>query len=155
MKEETMRNKINNLTELHTEIERLQRLKDEQETYLSGQVALAKAKIKRPFGLFKSIGSFFTGSDSSSKKGAEFHPDSITGLLQLGLPFFVNKVLFRRAGFIKRIVLAFASNQAAGMLNKDRIAAGIQKLTSLVKPKSNKRKVVVRTQKVVENNSIS
>lgn len=145
MKEEKMRNKINNLTELHAEVARLKLLKNEQESYLSNQVALAKAKINKPFGFVKSIGSFFTGGDSSSPNGkSEFHPDNITGLLQIGLPFFVNKVMFRKAGFIKRVLLSFASNQAAGMLNKDRIAAGISKLTALVKPKKSQKKVVVK-----------
>ncbi|WP_028295760.1 hypothetical protein [Olivibacter sitiensis] len=145
-----MRNKINNITELHAEIARLKQVKSEQELFLSNQVALAKAKVNKPFGFIKSLGSFFIGGgeSSTSKGSSEFHPDSITGLLQLGLPFFVNKVLFRKAGFIKRIVLAFASNQAAGMLNKDRIAAGISKLTSFIKPNKTKRRVVVKpTQK--------
>ncbi len=131
---------INNIEDLRAEITRLKALKFEQEAYLGDQFGFLEYKLEAPMRLYERITSFLPSVkeaflSSSNSAGSDW----VTNSLRVGLPFLFNKVLFRKAGFIKKGLLLLASQQAAGFLNKDRLADIIDKITSLVQH-SNKGK---------------
>lgn len=132
-----MRTRINDLTELRAEIIRLKQLKSEQEAYLKDQSSLLKEKISKPVNFVKKAIAVFKGDSvyGSGDKTGKFEPDLITHGLKIGLPFLMSRVFLRRAGYFKRILVSLASTQAAGLINKDRIQGGIQKLLSFITPK--------------------
>ncbi|QNL50703.1 hypothetical protein H8S90_03645 [Olivibacter sp. SDN3] len=131
--------KITNLNELHAEIVRLKLLKTEQEAYLGDQFALLRDKVNKPFQMVQNVFSFFPMgkgniADKFSKKQG-FREDWLTKTLRIGLPFLLNRIFFRKAGYFKRLMLGLVSTQAAGFLNKDRLAQGIDAITSWLKKK--------------------
>src|SRR5690606_7043263 len=134
------KNKINNLTELRAEIHRLKTFQKEQENYLSDQYRLLEQKVEAPFkfisGLFSWLPGYSVIPGSANVKAGE---DWITRSLRLGLPYVLNRFLFRKAGIVKKLLVTILSQQAAGALNKDRISGLISKVSELIRPK-NKRK---------------
>lgn len=133
-----------NIEELRAEIARLKILKSEQEAYLGDQFDALEYKLQAPMRLydrarsfFPSIKEAFLSEASNSVKGTDW----VTNSLKIGLPFLFNKVLFRKAGFIKKGLLLLASQQAAGFLNQDRLTGIIDGITSLVKPSKKGRKL--------------
>lgn len=136
-----MKNKISNIAELQAEIARRNNIKVEQEAYLKFQFDLLKEKVNKPIHFFQQIFSFLPGArlfNQVGVKGGEFHEDWLTKGLKVGLPFLVNRVFFRKAGYIKRIVMGLLSTQAAGFLNKDRLTSIVDKITHLVKRQTKK-----------------
>src|SRR5690606_6558684 len=117
-------------------------LKYEQESYIGDQFELLEGKIEAPFKFFDRITSPFSGLKDNNKAFSDtgFHADWVTNSLKVGLPFVFNKILFRKAGIIKKGLLLLASQQAAGLLNKDRIADFVEKVSSWVKPSKKKSK---------------
>ena len=139
----TMKNKITNLNELKEEIARLKNLKVEQEAFLIHQYDLLKEKINKPMDFFKNIFSFLPTSNILSKFGVKgeggFHEDWLTKSLRVGLPFLVNRMFFRKASYVKRIIMGLISSQAAGFLNKDSLANVIDNITSWIKKRPAKK----------------
>lgn len=131
---------IHTIEDLRAEIARLKVLKFEQEAYLGDQFSLLEYKLEAPMRLYERVISFFpSAKEAFFQNGKSMGSDWVTNSLRVGLPFLFNKVLFRKAGFIKKGLLLLASQQAAGFLNKDRLAEIIDKITSLIQP-SNKGK---------------
>jgi hypothetical protein len=131
---------IHTIEDLRAEIARLKVLKFEQEAYLGDQFSLLEYKLEAPMRLYERIASFLPAAkEAFLPNGKSMGSDWVTNSLRVGLPFLFNKVLFRKAGFIKKGLLLLASQQAAGFLNKDRLADLIDKITSLIHP-SNKGK---------------
>jgi len=141
-----MKNRITNLTELQAEIARLQNIKREQEAYLQDQLDIVKEKINKPIHFFQNMFAFLPSSSGLLSKvgvgdGAGFHEDWLTKSLKIGLPFLVNRVFFRKAGYVKKILMGLVSTQAAGFLNKERLAGVVDTITSWIKksPQKNRR----------------
>ncbi|MEH6304123.1 hypothetical protein RYH73_00650 [Olivibacter sp. CPCC 100613] len=139
-----MKNKITNIEELQAEIARLKTMKMEQEAYLEHQFGLLKDKINKPVHFFQNMFSFLPNTASLfgniGTKGGAFQGDWLTKSLRIGLPFLVNRVFFRKAGYFKRILMGLLSSQAAGFFNKERLAQGIDAVTSWIKKSSKKGK---------------
>ena len=132
---------IHNIEDLRAEIARLKVLKFEQEAYLGDQFDLLEYKLEAPMRLYERITSFFPSvKEAFLTNGKSAGSDWVTNSLRVGLPFLFNKVLFRKAGFIKKGLLLLASQQAAGFLNKDILAEGIDKITSLIHRSSKRTK---------------
>lgn len=144
-----MKNKITNLAELQGEIARLQNVKREQEAYLQDQFGILKEKVMKPVHFLQNMFAFLPSSSGlfsniGSKGGSGFHEDWLTKSLKLGLPFLVNRVFFRKAGYIKKILMGLVSTQAAGFLNKERLAGIVDSITSLIKKKPKEKGSKVR-----------
>lgn len=138
-----MKNKkeIHNIEELRAEIARLKVLKFEQEVYLEDQFNHLQHKMEAPMRLYDRIVSFFPSAKEAFLPDTKsLGSDWVTNSLRVGLPFLFNKVLFKKAGFIKKGLLLIASQQAASFLNKDRLAEIIDKITSLIQPKDRRNK---------------
>jgi len=136
-----MKTKISNVAELHAEIARLKNIKIEQEAFLEFQVDLLKAKVTKPFHFFQQLFSFIPGADLLNKvsRHGSTHEDWLSKSLRIGLPFLINRVFFRKAGYIKRIVMGLLSSQAAGLLNKERLAHAIDAVTAWIKKDPKKK----------------
>lgn len=133
------RRNIQNIEELRIEIARLKSLKNEQEVYLGDQFNLLEYKLEAPIRLYKRVSSFLPSFKEGSTSHDSLDSDWVTKAMRIGLPYLFNKVLFKKAGFIKKGLLLMASQQAAGFLNKDRLSDLFDTVTSLVKPSKKKR----------------
>ncbi len=133
------RTKINSLVELRTEIVRLKQARKADEAYFQLQIDDLVGKFEQPLNFFNRIKALVPGS-SHLKKALPtdelgVHKDWVTRLLSVGLPFLVNRMLFPKAGYIKRILLGLATTQAASFVNKDTFSNIVDKVTQLIKPK--------------------
>jgi hypothetical protein len=80
-----------------------------------------------------------TAKEGFVSENKNLESDWVTNSLRVGLPFIFNKVLFRKAGFIKKGLLLLASQQAATFINKDRLAEIINAVSSFIKPSKAKK----------------
>lgn len=131
---------IYNVQDLRDEIVRLKSLKREQESYLNDQMNLLEDQFSAPARFIHKVGEVFTGTSESQRNAASFKSDWLTSTLRVGLPFLFNRVLFRKAGIFKKIMLVLASQRAANFINMDRIAGLIDKVTDLIRPKGTAQK---------------
>ncbi len=135
---------INNVDELNAEIARLESLQLEQENYLKDQVGFLQQKAEGPLQFFKRMSSWMPKGGGGPKMftGANAHADWLTNTLRVTLPFIFNKVIFRRAGFIKKALLLFASQKAASVINQERVTSVIDKIASFIRPNKTRKPVV-------------
>lgn len=133
---------INNLDELRAEVARLESLKKEQEVYLGDQMGLLQHKVEAPVRFFKRFTSWRPTPKNISRKFKKDNDDAdwLTNSLRLGLPVIFNRVLFRKAGFIKKTLLLLASQKAAGAINQDRVTSFIAKLAAIIRPSNDKKR---------------
>lgn len=131
---------IQNVGELREEIARLKVLKYEQESYLNDQFQLLQDKMSGPARFFQRIGGIFTGSSDNKSELSGFKSDWLTSSLRWGLPFLFNRVLFRRAGMLKKAMLILASQRAANFINMDRLTTIIDKVSNAIRPKSSAKR---------------
>lgn len=131
---------IRNVEELRAEISRLKLLQKEQESYLSDQLLLLQEKVESPMRFVNNLTSWFPKINHSvdSFGSKDVNSDWLTNSLRVALPFLFNKVLFRKAGFIKKALLLIATQKMAGGINQDKIAKIIDKLTEFIRPKAKK-----------------
>lgn len=133
---------INNVKELRAEIARLKILKYEQESYLEDQIELLEYKLEAPIRLYNRLTSWIpTAAQGLMSESKASESDWVTNSFRVGLPFIFNKILFRRAGFIKKGLLLLASQQAATFLNKDRLVEIIDTISSFIKPSKPKKQM--------------
>lgn len=127
---------INNVDELRAEIARLELLQQEQEGYLNDQLDLLKDKLASPIHWFKKVTSWIPNLNKGPRPAYSSNPqaDWLTNSLRVALPFLLNKVIFRKAGFIKKTLLVFASQKAASAINQNRITAVVDKIASFIRP---------------------
>ncbi|SEM06976.1 hypothetical protein SAMN05216436_101317 [bacterium A37T11] len=64
------------------------------------------------------------------------HEDWFTKSLRIGVPFVLNRFVFRKAGFLKKVMVALLSQTAVGAVTKDRVAGVIDKITNFIRSKS-------------------
>lgn len=134
------RSSIRNVDELRAEIARLKLLQKEQESYLSDQFILLQDKVESPIRFVNNLTSWFPkiNHNMNSFGTTDSNSDWVTNSLRVGLPFLFNKVLFRKAGFIKKALLLIATQKLAGGINQDKITKIIDKLTDIIRPKAKK-----------------
>lgn len=136
---------ITNLDELRAEIARLEALKKEQEVYLGDQMGLLQHKVEAPLRFVKKFTSWAPTPKNISQRLSNpdqnnNNADWLTNSLRVGLPVLFNRVLFRKAGFIKKTLLLLASQKAAGAINQDKATKLINKLAEIIRPSETKRR---------------
>lgn len=135
---------IQNIEDLREEIRQLKLLKFEQEAYLNDQFTLLGKQLEAPIRIYQKITSFLpTAKEAIIPEKKPAGADWVTSSFRIGLPFLFNKVLFKKAGFLKRGLLLLASQQAANLVNKERLVELVNKTTdfvqSLTKDKKKKK----------------
>lgn len=131
-------NKINNIDELRLEIVRLKLLAKSQEDYLGNQYALLNAKVAAPIRFINKAMSWIPGVDvarelfGNDKNGAK--KDWVSRIFSAGSTAVLNRLFLRRAGLFKRILLSTITQQAAGLVNKDRVVSFIKSMADYIRP---------------------
>ena len=139
--------KINNIQDLSAEIARLKIQKREQQASLDNQFRLLKDKVEAPVRFVKNMVSNIPGAGavtgvvkgiSRATQGKD--ADWLTNVLQVGAPLVLNSTILRHSGWIKKLLVLFASETAIGQVNQTNISGLIHKITSFIKPKKKKDK---------------
>ncbi|MGV8877932.1 MAG: hypothetical protein ACOH2A_02755 [Sphingobacteriaceae bacterium] len=118
---------IKNLNDLQTEIARLESLKVYQETHL-------KDRFKSPLAIFSTVKSLFSSGDENAK--SDFLKTDLLGLIsRFILPVALNKTLFRKSGFIVKMLITLASQKASGFINEGSVTSIIDKVKNFIRPK--------------------
>ena len=136
-----MRPKIENITDLRGEINRLRVQRLEQEIELTKVTARLKARLHFPVLVYTKISDFFIelfGDDPEDLNKKKENKDWVTNILRVGLPLALNRFLFPRSGFLMKSVVAMVSQKAAKNVNKDSITGIIDKVTDWIKSSKQK-----------------
>lgn len=148
----TMRNKINNIEDLLSEISRVDALREEQEAYLKNQYDLLKKKVEQPFRIAGRIFDFVPGvgllksATSAIRKSETGKADWLTRSLQLIMPLVLNRTVLRNAGWFKKVAVALASETAVSQVNKSSVSAAISGIANFIRPKNKKKAKVYAAQ---------
>ena len=143
-----MKAKITNIHELNAEIARLKIEKKGQEEFLLNQYQLLRHKIEAPARIANMVFDFVPGvntikglvSGIGKATSKKTKGDWLTRTLQLGLPLVLNRTLLKNAGWLKKGLVLFASETAAGQVTQNKVANVIDKITDFIKPKKDKKK---------------
>jgi hypothetical protein len=109
-----MEKSFSNLQELREEICRLKSLKQEQEALIAEKFSSPGATISTLFALIR--GKKHPG-DHRGFFDTLISQDLVTTISRVFVPFMVNKLFFRKAGFITKAIASFLSQKAAKNVN--------------------------------------
>lgn len=133
--------KINNVDELRLEIVRLKLVAKSQEAYLETQYDLLKRKVDAPFRFLSNTFSWIPGVDVAREllragdgKGKK---DWVSRIFSAGSTALLNRLFLRKAGLFKRVLLSTVTQQAAGMMNQERVSSLIKSVADLIRPSKN------------------
>lgn len=122
-----MRNKIQNIDDLRSEILRLKLQRFQQEAILQEDVKHVLDKFRGPALMFNKITAWFGNGKGDNPKTPQDENDWVTNTFRLGLPVVLNKLIFPRSGFIVKSLVALLSQKAASNVNKDILTDWIDK----------------------------
>lgn len=109
---------VKNITDLQSEIIRLERQKQQQEIEL-------KKRFNSPSAAFASLKTLFP--KSSNGAGGEhiastlFSQDIVGLISRIVLPFTLNKTLFKRSNFIVKTLVGILSQKASSYISEDSV----------------------------------
>ncbi|WP_026897379.1 hypothetical protein [Daejeonella oryzae] len=137
-----MKSRIETTEDLHAEILRLKLLRYHQEAAIEQDIKGITDKFRIPALLLHRIQGWFGDNSATHAKGEPEH-DWVTNAFRIGLPVLLNKMVFGRAGFFIKSLVALASQKAATNVNKDVVTHWIDKAADWIRgasknPKSNK-----------------
>lgn len=134
-----MKRSIRNINSLDEEVVRLKALAKEQEGYLGDQYDLLNQKVSKPirvvssfFGKFpglKTVQSLLPDGTVAKKEGI------VAKVIRFIVPFIVNRIFLRKAGFIKRGAFTLLANQVAGFIASGQLVSVVSGLASSIRPK--------------------
>jgi len=138
-----MRNKIQNIDDLDSEINRLTIQRIEYENDLQLITDKISAKFTTPLMIFNKMSDFWGSllGNSTEKASKQENTDWVTNVFRVGIPVFLNKFIFPRSGFLLKSVVAMVSQTAAKNVNKDSITEIIDKAANWIrssKPRTKK-----------------
>lgn len=125
------------MRELREEIYRLKGLKQEQEALIGEKFSSPGATISTLFSLIK--GKKHPG-EHGNFLNTLISQDIVTTISRVIVPFIVNKLFFRKSGFITKAIATFLSQKAAKNVNTGVLTELVHKVTDFFskKPKKNK-----------------
>jgi hypothetical protein len=136
---------IQNIADLQIHIRDLEFQKAEHEIYLHQKVESLKEKIALPLKFYKRITGMISGKPNSSKDGildGDHKPDWINLLARVGIPFALNKLIFRKSGFIIKTLISLFSQSAITSVNKNNLASWVDKISGFIKSNTKKKRVL-------------
>ena len=137
-----MREKIETIDDLRTEIIRRKAQRQELENDLLQVSERIKTKLRTPVMIYNKAVDFlnsFFGSERDDPAGKE-NRDWVTNIFRVGLPVFLNKYFFPKSGLLMKSVVAMVSQKAAKNVNKDSITDIIDKVTDWIKSRKSKER---------------
>jgi len=105
---------VRNIIDLHSEIIRLEKLKQQQEMDL-------KERLKSPSSIFSALFSLFPKSADGPKNGSIFNQDLVGLLSRVVIPFTLNKTLFKGSGFLVKTLVGLLSQKASSYISEDSV----------------------------------
>lgn len=127
---------INSIGDLRSEIIRLQAEVDQREILIRQDVNDITEQVKGPLLFIKKVAGWFGGIDEKEKDSSA---DWFTSVMQLGFPFIVNNLFFRRSGLIMKGLIALISQKAVSGINLDTFTGWVNQLSDWIKGQSKKK----------------
>ena len=138
-----MRNKIENINDLRSELSRLRAERLEYENDFQQVSEKIKAKFRIPAMIYNRVSDLLNsllGTDTDDPSGKE-NRDWVTNIFRVGLPVFLNKYFFPKSGLLMKSLVALVSQKAAKNVNKDSVTDLIDRVADWIKtPRPKKRK---------------
>lgn len=117
---------ITNISDLQSEIIRLEKHKQEQEIEL-------KKRFSSPSAIFSSVMTLFPKSpDGGSSASRLFHTDIISLLSRFLIPLTLNKTLFKGSNFLVKTLVGLVSQKASDFVNEDTVSSVWDKAKGLL-----------------------
>jgi hypothetical protein len=129
--------KITSIGDLRSEIVRLRAEVEERELSIQRDVNHLVEQVRMPLDMLKKISSWFTGEKGSKEA---ISSDWVTTLAQLGFPYLLNSIFFKKSGIVMKALIAFVSQQAVKSINLDTITSWIEKISHWMKKEGKKKK---------------
>lgn len=136
---------IKNIADLEIHIRQLEFQKAEHEIYLHQKVESIKESIAAPLKFYNRIIGMISGKPNDNENGVldgDNKPDWINLLARVGIPYALNKLVFRKSGFIIKTLISLFSQGAITSVNKNNLAGWVDKVTDFVKSKTKKKPVL-------------
>ncbi|NCD69427.1 hypothetical protein [Mucilaginibacter agri] len=114
---------VRTISDLHSEIIRLEKLKQQQEIDL-------KQRFSSPSSIFSIVKSFFP---RSNKGGSSILDQDFLGLIsRVALPFTLNRTLFKGSGFLVKTLVGLVSQKASTYISEDSVTGVWDKAKGLI-----------------------
>lgn len=126
-------NQIRSIGDLRSEITRLQGEVSVREAELKEDFHQISEQIKAPYRILQEVGSWL----GIREKGGDKKSDWFSSIAQLGVPYLLNSLIFRRSGFLVKALIALVSQKAVSGITLEKMTDWIEKLTRWIK-KENK-----------------
>ncbi|OKS89052.1 hypothetical protein [Mucilaginibacter polytrichastri] len=115
---------IKTISDLHAEIIRLEKTKQQQEMDL-------KQRLNSPSSVFSAVKSLFPSSNSTP--GSSIFNQDIVGLIsRFVIPLTLNKTLFKGSGFLVKTLVGLVSQKASTYISEDSVTGIWDKAKGLV-----------------------
>ncbi|QJD96631.1 hypothetical protein HH214_12435 [Mucilaginibacter robiniae] len=120
---------VKNITDLQSEIIRLERQRQQQEIEL-------KKRFSSPSAAFASLKTLFPKSSHPAERGESvtstlFSQDVLGLLSRVVLPFTLNKTLFKKSNFIVKTLVGILSQKASTYISEDSVTTVWGRVKSL------------------------
>ncbi len=128
-------NKIENIRDLRSELSRLRIQREQYENDFQEIADKIEDRVKAPMKIINKITDFFD-SFFGTNKGNNDADDGNEWLMRLfgvGVPVFLNRFIFRKAGFITKSLVALISQKAATNIGMDTVSGIIEKVSNWIK----------------------
>ena len=133
-----MKSKIENTADLRAEILRLNLLRFHLEAGMEQDVQKITNVFRIPSMLLHKVNSWFSTQAGAPDKGQN-DSDWVTNAFRIGLPVLLNKMVFGKAGFFVKSIVALVSQKAATNVNKDVISHWIDNAAEWIRGSSKTR----------------
>jgi len=123
-----MEKSFTSLAELQTEIQVLKVRNFQQEEVI-------KEKLSSPSAIFHTVTSLFKSGHSSSQSVSKtlLNQDLFTNLARVGIPLIMNGFLFKKSGFVAKMLITFLSQKAAKQVTSNTVTGLVDKVQGLFK----------------------
>lgn len=128
--------RITSIGDLRSEIIRLRAEVEEREFSIQRDVNHWVEQMRIPLDMLKKISSWFTGEKGNKEAIAS---DWVTTLAQLGFPYLLNSIFFKKSGIVMKALIALVSQQAVKGINVDTITSWIEKISHWIRKEGKKK----------------
>lgn len=127
--------KINSMADLRLEIIRLQIEVDEREALIRHDLNEVAEQVKAPFHFMKKLAGWFGGGTTDQAASADW----LTSVLQLGFPWIVNNLFFKRSGIFTKGLIALLSQKAISGINLEKFTHWVEQLNQWITKQGKKK----------------
>lgn len=137
-------NNIKNIADLQIHIRNLEFAKNEHEIYLQQKVESVKERLASPLKFFNHISTMFSAKTNLLENVGPNNQkaDWVNLIARVGVPFVINKLIFRKSNFIIKTIITLVSQGAIKSVNKNSVAHWVDVVTGFVKSKTKKKPVL-------------